>query len=138
MANLTLYNMFYEIFTFLSGYLFGKSNSDVLDEDEKNENVCLLKNALLTYILLKYKKEDFDNNKLPLPAGPALDIALTTYLIPKRIDRKTPFYTKIMEEKGNKIRKYLCEEFSNPEKVYDFISYFLDKEKENMMREKKE
>lgn len=121
------------IFCFMVMYLWKKLRQDTLDEDERNENVCLLKNALLTYHLLHQKGQDFENYndtnpKLPSMAGCTFEHACFTYLLPRRIDRNTPFYTKVMEEKGDKIRKYLCREFDHPDKSYAFFKDVVEKD----------
>lgn len=126
---------------FLAGYLWKRQKHDMLDEDEQNESVCLLKNALLTYHILKQRRHDFENSKLPFMAGCSFEHACFSYLIPRRIDRNTPFYTRMMEEKGDKIRKYLCEEFDDPIKAEMFFKKVVEEDMNNennlFSREKK-
>lgn len=105
-----------------------------LDEDEKNETVALLKNALLADALFRHRSADFvaddtndaqfaayDGSVLPRPAGVDYCHACWTYLLPRRIDRNTPLYTPSMERKSDAVRKYLCEKLSSDDEAFRLL-----------------
>lgn len=131
----SLFIVSYGTFCFLTGSLWNKlhNKENELDEDEKNENICQLKNALLIYNLLKLRKQDFENcneknPKLPALAGCTFDTACFCYLVPRRLDRNDPWYTKSGEQERDKIRKYLCQEFSDAKKTEAFFLKVLEKD----------
>lgn len=131
----SLFIVSYGTFCFLTGSLWNKlrNKDNELDEDEKNEDICQLKNALLIYNLLKLRKQDFENYnennpKLPSLAGCTFDTACFCYLLPRRLDRSDPWYTKSGEQERDKIRRYLCQEFSDAKKTEAFFLQVLEKD----------
>ena len=103
-------------------------------EQNKNKNVETLKNALLSYALLRVKKNDidqfnfayhtFDGSKLPPLSGCNVVHACTSYIIDKREFRKSPWYTPHMDSKLVAIDKYLDTQFDTDDKVIEFLEEF--------------
>jgi len=108
-----------------------------LDEDEKEESIALLKNALLVDALLQHRKDDidldmdyskYDGTRLPMPSGHGYANACLSHLVPRRFDRNGPWYTSGMEEKSDAVRKYLCKNLASHKAVFELLDACLDDE----------
>ena len=98
----------------------------------KNNRIETLKNALLAFALNSVRSDDFDGlnmnykafdgTKLPSMSGFNLNNAFNSYIISKDDLRKSPFYSKVMEDKTIAIEKYLEKQFDTDIKVKQFLS----------------
>lgn len=103
--------------------------------NKKNNSLEALKNALLTYALVRTKKDDFafmnmnyesyDGKQLPQLSGADISNACFSYIVDKEEFRKSPFYTSIMESKIDAINKYLDRTLDTNEKVEVFFTEYL-------------
>lgn len=97
--------------------------------------IDMLKNALLSYALMKLKNDDiddisleyknFDGTKLPMFSGYNVENACFSYIIDKEKFRKDFFYTPAMEEKLNAIDKYLDKNLGTNEQVMKLFQDFV-------------
>jgi len=88
-----------------------------------------LKNALLTFALIKVKRNDFDDSfdydsfvgdKLPTPSGMSTSNACFRYM------SENVSESKIGEKRKIAIEKYLDKNFDSTEKVLVFFTDFLE------------
>jgi hypothetical protein len=106
-------------------------------EEKKNIYLEYLKNALLSYALMRVCKRDvddfnmiyndFDGTKLPMFSGSSITNASFSYIIDKKSFREHPFYTPIMEEKIKAIDKYLDKNLNSEDDIYKFFEKCLKK-----------
>lgn len=114
-------------------------------ENTENMSATLrLKNALLSYALLKVKKDDFvgldsgvssfntpiinyksyEGDKLPRLSGFSIVNSLMNYIV--KPYKSFFYYTNHMNDKYNAIEKYLQKHFETDKKVIDFFTTFVD------------
>ena len=95
-----------------------------------------LQNALLTYALMQTRRNDmdefnmdyssFDGTKLPMFSGASLTNACFSYIVSKTDLRSGPWYSKVMEDKADAIRRYLDKQFDTNEKVVAFFEAVVE------------
>lgn len=135
--------MFYEVIIFFFGSCIGtfaglyisiKICSTVLEEIKKatpDTPVERLKNALFSFALMEVKHADvtqmhyadFTGEELPAMSGCSIENACFSYMGNKDSFRKSPFYTKQMEQKQEAIEKYIQHHLNTDEKV---LAFFMD------------
>ncbi len=97
-----------------------------------HQPIDLLKNALLSYALLKVKNKDidhfnmnyraFDGTKLPMMSGCDISNACFTYILDKK---SSPWYTSNMIAKSNAIDKYIEHNLGTEQQVQEFFDDFM-------------
>lgn len=131
----------HEIVCFIVGIIIGVYCCYVLTRNNAKQTVPtsveMLKNALLTFCLVKCRYADFDNtnrkyssfngSKLPMLSGYSLENACFSYIINREDMKKDPFYTKTMEDKVVAIEKYLAEKVGTYDLSMDLFSEFIEK-----------
>ena len=95
-----------------------------------------LKNALLSYALMKAKSTDvdnihmnysvFDGTTLPSFSGSSVENACFTYILDKTSFKNDPFFSHNMLFKILAVEKYLDKNLSTDDQVLDFFSNFID------------
>ena len=114
--------------TFIT-YMYQRKNKKSLPIEQ-------LKNALLSYALMKVKVSDidessfsykhFDGTKLPMLSGCDIEMACFSYILDKYEFRKGEFYSSIMEDKLDAITKYLDTNLGTQKQVTGFFRDFID------------
>ena len=102
-----------------------------------NEHVEKLKNALLTYALkevytskfagLNLNYSTYDGSTLPHLSGYSLENACFSCIIDKNEFRKSPFYTKTMEDKSIAIDKFLDKHIDSDAAAVELFTDFVKK-----------
>lgn len=109
-------------------------------QSSKNKHIEQLKNALLSYALLKTSNgkelrelknfdmnyKNFDGTRLPMFSGCSTSNACFSYIIDKEDFRKDLFYTPVMEDKIVAIEKYLEKNFDSDKKIEEFFNKFIE------------
>lgn len=100
-----------------------------------NYHVEHLKNALLSFALLKTRPEDiedfnmfyerFDGTKLPMYSGSDIGNACYCYILDKNEIKKNMFCSESILHKIDAIDKYLNYNFDDSIKTYDFFDKFI-------------
>jgi hypothetical protein len=102
---------------------------------KKPEPVEYLKNALLSYILMRCGNIDqnftvdyksMDGSTLPSFSGYSTANACFSYIVPIYDQIYGPFLGKKMDEKNNAIYKYINKHLNSEEDVFDIFSKFID------------
>lgn len=111
-------------YSYYKKYLLNKNKN-------KNKNINILQNGLLSYALMKVKKNDIDNlqmnysnfdgTKLPMFSGYDIINSCMTYIQDKDDLKNGLFYSKHIETKIDAIDKYLVKQFDTDSKIIDFF-----------------
>lgn len=96
-------------------------------DDECNDNVRMLKNALLCDAMFRHlsaARHECEPLLPPLPVRPAgsdYEHACASYLVPRDVFRRSPFYTREEERRHDLIRAYVCRALGSPKHAAQFL-----------------